>query len=114
MSKPRLKLLAEFDTLTHAETVRDAAVSEVSSKDVYEEHSREARIDPDTGNPTLTIEWRFNNETDRNDMRDWIQDQLQNVVNAWVTKVTLSWHTCTHDDLSVKDCKTTDYAEWLV
>lgn len=114
MSKPRFKLYAEVDTLAHAETIRQSLENRLVGKDIFEQHSLSAGFDSLEGKNVVTVEVRFNNAVDRDDVRDWIKNQVQNhsQVKNWVQAVTVTTHLCSHDDAEVKDCKTTEYLEW--
>lgn len=114
MSKPRFKLYAEVDTLAHAETIRQSLEKRIAGKDIFEQHSLAALIDSETGKNLVIAEWRFNRRVDRDDVRDWIKDQVQNhpQVKNWVTRASVTSHLCSHDDAEVKDCRTTEFVEW--
>lgn len=113
MSKPRFKMVLKIDTLAHAATIRNSIVSELAGKDIFEEHGLSHYTDSD-GLVVGIGEWRFNNEIDRDAIKDWIKGQVNDhpVVKNWVSDAKLSWHRCTHDDSQVSDCGTTDYFEW--
>ena len=116
MSKPRFRLYAEVDTLAHANTIKNSITNELAGKDIFEEHGFGVR-QGDILNPNKIIvyaEWRFNTAIDRDEIREWLKDQIQNhpQVKNWVSVARLSWHRCTHDEEIVKDCRTTNYAEW--
>ena len=116
MSKPRIKIYLEVDTAAHGQTIRDAIQNRLVGKDIFETHS----FDFGRGNENdLNVIWgiaefRFNNPIDRDDVLNWIKDQVQNApqVKTWVKKASVTSHLCSHDDLEVKDCRTTNYAEW--
>lgn len=114
MSKPRFKVYAEVDTLAHAETIRQNLANRAAGKDIFEEHSLAAFFDGEVGKNVVVAEWRFNNAVDRDDVRDWIKDQVQNhpQVKNWVTRASVTSHLCTHDDAEVKDCRTTQFVDW--
>lgn len=116
MSKPRFSLYAEIDTLAHANTIKTNIQAQLVGKDIFEEHSFGIGTnDPfNPGKIILRAEWRFNNAIDRDALKDWVQDQIQNhpIVKTWVLLVRLIVHLCTHDDSEIKDCKTTNYIEW--
>jgi hypothetical protein len=116
MSKPRFKLYAEVDTMAHANTIKNNIQNQLVGKDIFEEHSLSAFDDTSglSGKILVVAEWRFNNAIDRDAMREWIKDQVQNhpQVKIWVSVAKLSWHRCTHDDATVENCTTTNYAEW--
>ena len=112
MSKPRLSITVYFDTLAHAETAKTALENKLVGKDVFDLSA--VTVSDDDGRPTLHLEGRFNSAVDRDDVLDWIRDQVDNhpTVKTWVTGYQISRHLCSHDDLEVKDCKTTLYVEW--
>lgn len=111
MSKPRLQLTAVIDTETHADTIIASIRTQLVGKDVFEEHSLKRSVDVETGKILLCFDLRFNSEIDRNSVRTWLRDQVRDhpVVKTWVQSVTLTRHECSHDDVTVQDCKTTDY-----
>lgn len=113
MSKPRFYLYAEVDTLAHANTIKTSIQNQLAGKDIFETHNLSA-MDDVYGKHFIVADWRFNRGIDRDALKDWAQDQIQNhpQVKVWVTSAKLSWHLCTHDDQSVQDCKTTNYSEW--
>jgi len=114
MSKPRFKMVLIVDTLAHAATIRNSIISELAGKDIFEEHNLSASRNED-GNVEAIAEWRFNNDIDRDDIKDWVRDQVENhpVVKTWVSSARLSWHRCTHDESIVENCRQTDYSEWV-
>lgn len=113
MSKPRISIYLEVDTVAHGQTIRDAIQNRLVGKDIFETHS----FDFGRGNesdPNVIwgrAEFRFNNRIDRDDVKTWIKDQVQNhpQVKTWVTKARIVTHLCSHDDSEVKDCTTTEY-----
>ena len=117
MSKPRFKLYAEVDTLAHANTIKTNVQIQLVGKDIFEQHSFSI-IKGDELNSSkiiLLADWRFNNSIDRDSLKDWVKDQIQNnpQVKNWVLVSKLSWHICTHDDISIKNCRETFYGEFL-
>ena len=114
MSKPRFKAVVGFDTLAHANTVKTSVATQLVGKDIFEEHRFSTFVDSDDG-PTLLGEWRFNNEVDRDSLKDWILNQIQNhpVVKSWIETARVSWHSCTHNDPVIRDCRTSSYSEWI-
>jgi len=114
MSKARVKIRAVFDSKSASDTAKSLLGMKMVGKDVFREHVFSSReVDDLSGGPlvpTLNAEWRFNNETDRDTIKNFIRTDLQN--NSAVKSAHVSWHTCTHNDRIVKDCTTTDYFEW--
>jgi hypothetical protein len=110
MSKPRLKLLAVIDTESHADTIIAAIRAEIVGKDVFEEHSSSRGLN-EAGQVELTFDFRFNSGVDRDAVRTWLKDQVKDhpVVKTWVQSVKLTRHECSHDSITVVDCKTTNY-----
>lgn len=115
MSKPRFKLQAGIDTLAHATTIKTNITAELVGKDIFEEHNFSTGFDSELNQNMIYGEWRFNNQIDRDAIREWIKDQIQNhpVVKTWILNAKLSWHLCTHDDSTIENCKTTIYAEFV-
>ena len=115
MSKPRFQVEVTFDTLAHAEQVRDWLVQQLVGEDVFEQHSLNVGVDDLGGQvPTLTADWRFNAGADRDALVTMVKDRVSNhpQVKGWVQSAKLSSHRCTHDDSVVQNCRTTDYMEW--
>lgn len=116
MSKPRFSLYAEIDTLAHANTIKTNIQTQLVGKDIFETHGFGIyENDPlNPGKIILHAEWRFNNAVDRDTLKDWARDQIENhpQVKNWISKAKLAVHLCSHDDLEVKDCKTMNYIEW--
>jgi len=113
LSKPRLKLQAVIDTEANADTIITQIRNELVGKDIFEEHNLSYQID-ESGQVNLIFDFRFNNRIDRDDMKNWIKDQAQNnpQVKDWIQSVTVTEHLCSHDDVSIKDCTTTEYVRW--
>jgi len=113
MSKPRISIYLEVDTVAHGQTIKNNIQQQLVGKDIFETHLFDFgvgnMIDPNIvwGN----AEFRFNNRIDRDDVKTWIKDQVQNhpQVKNWVNKVKIVTHLCSHDDPEVKDCTTTEY-----
>lgn len=115
--KPRFSLYAEVDTLAHANTIKNNINTQLSGKDIFETvgFSVSKGSVLDSNQFLISADWRFNNQTDRDSLKDWAQDQIQNnpQVKVWVTSAKLSWHSCSHDDSIIQDCSTTNYFEWV-
>ena len=114
MSKPRLKLSAVIDTEAHADTIIGQIRTRLVGKDIFEEHNLFRELN-ENGTVELVAEFRFNNRIDRDDVKTWIKNQVQThpQVKNWVQSARVTDHICSHDDVSVKDCKTTEYIEWF-
>ena len=115
MSKPRIKIIAEVDTLAHAQTIATAIANRVVSTDIFDQHGLVAYFDGLESKNLVVAEFRFNNVIDRNNVLDWIKNQVQNhpQVKTWVNSATVTTHLCSHDDAEVLDCKTTEFMEWV-
>ena len=116
MSKPRLKIYLEVDTVAHGQTIKDAIQNRLVGKDIFEEHSFSFGVGNES-DPNVVwglAEFRFNNRIDRDDVLDWIKDQVQNhpQVKTWVMKATVTAHLCSHSDVEVKNCRETEFNEW--
>ena len=114
--KPRIRLYLEVDTVAHGLTIKNAIQNKIAGKDIFEIHGFDFGVG-NMSDPNVVwgyLEVRFNSQTDFEEVRDWIKDQVQNhpQIKVWVTKAIVTTHTCTHDDPEVKDCKTTNYLEW--
>jgi len=117
MSKPRISIYLEVDTVAHGQTIKDAIQQRLVGKDIFETHSFDFGVGNES-DPNVVwgqAEFRFNSRIDRDDIKTWIKDQIQNhpQVKNWVTSAKISWHRCTHGDPTVEDCKTTNYFEWV-
>jgi hypothetical protein len=110
MSKPRIQLEAVIDTEAHADTIIAAITTQLIGKNIFESHNL-ARDVNDEGKPFLVFDCRFNSRIDRDDIKTWIRNQVKDhpVVKTWVQSVKLTTHLCTHGDIEVKNCKTTEY-----
>ena len=113
MSKPRISIYLEVDTVAHGQTIKTAIQNQLVGKDIFETHSFDFGVG-NLLNPSViwgTAEFRFNNRVDRDSIRDWIKDQVQNhpQVKNWVTKAKITTHFCSHDNLEVQDCMTTEF-----
>ena len=113
MSKPRIKITAVIDTEAHADTILSNIQNRLLGKDIFESHNLGRGIDLE-GNIALNADVRFNLRIDRDDVKDWIKDQVRNhpAIKNWVQSVTVTDHLCSHDDPVVVDCKTTEYVRW--
>lgn len=114
MSKPRLQLNAIVDTAAHADTIIVQIRTQLSGKDIFEEHNLSKFIE-ENGTINLSFDFRFNSLVDRDDIKAWLKNQVQNhpQVKTWVQSVTVIDHLCSHDDSSILDCNTTEYLEWI-
>ena len=117
MSKPRAKIYLETDTLAHAETAKNNIQTRVSGKDIFETHSlgfgEGNESNPNT--PWVLAEFRFNSSVDRDDLWEYIKNQIQNhpQVKNWVVRARVSIHLCSHGDAETLDCRSTGYEEFL-
>lgn len=111
MPRPRLKLTARLDTLAHAVTVKAAFETQLAGKTLFD--SSVAVGTDEAGRPALTVDLQCG-LADRETLRTWLRDQAEThpVVKTWIQAVQLSWHACSHLDGTIKDCRTTDYAQW--
>lgn len=111
MSKPRLKLVAIIDTLSHAKTIKSTLISELSGKDIFESHALNHAIQED-GSVLVHAEARFNSSIDRDQIKNWIISQITEhpSVKTWVQKYELSWHLCSHGDPVVTDCRESQFS----
>lgn len=115
MSKPRISIELEVDTIAHANTIRDAIVSRLVGKDIFEQHSLMSFFDSETSKNMVIAEVRFNGAVDRDDVLNWVKNQVQThpQVKVWVTRASVVSHLCSHDDEEVNNCRTTEYVEWV-
>lgn len=116
MSKPRVRIYLEVDTLAHGQTIKTAIQNRLQGKDIFETHSFDFGVGTEE-DPNVVwgrLEARFNSRIDRDDILNWIKDQVQNApqVKNWVTKASIISHLCTHDDENVQSCRETEYLEW--
>lgn len=115
MSKPRFKIVAEIDTVAHATTIKNSIIAELAGMDIFETHSLISGNSAEFNKVFLIGEWRFNTQVDRDTLRDWAEDQIQNhpQVKVWTLAARLSWHNCTHDNQTIQNCNATNYSEWI-
>ena len=109
-----MRVTSVIDTVVHANTIINNLRTELIGKDIFDEISF-VRSTNEFGLPEIFGEWRFNSRIDRDAVVDWIKGQVRDnsVVKTWVQSVEIITHLCTHDDLEVKDCSTTEYIRWL-
>lgn len=102
-----------MDTLAHARTIRDAITNRIAGKDIFENHGVSSFLD-DYGNVHATADIRFNVDVDRDDIVDWVKNQVQNApqVKDWVLSAKVQAHLCSHDEANPVNCKTTQFVEW--
>ena len=114
MSKPRSIFTAYMDTENHSNQGVSAINSELIGMDVFENHGVSSFFDPELGEWILSVNVRFNSRIDRDDLDAFLKNRSLNRIQtkAWFKSVKASTHLCSHDDPSVKDCKTTEYVEW--
>ncbi len=114
MSKSRVNITLEVDTLAHATTIANAIDTRLSGKDIFENHGVSAYLDRLSQSNLVSVDLRFNARLDRDDVVDWAKDQVRNhpQIKNWVLSASVTSHLCSHDDEEVKDCKTTEYVEW--
>jgi hypothetical protein len=105
MSKPRVKLLATVDNAAHATTIRDGVVANLVGKDVFESANVSFQRS-NRGGVELVVDVRFNNDSDRDSIRDWILSQVRDTVPTrnWVSAGRLEYHLCSHDNAIVQPC----------
>lgn len=116
VSKPRISIYLEVDTAAHGQTIRTAIQNRLAGKDIFETHVFDFGSVNDIGSDAVwgVLECRFNSKIDRDDIKDWLKDQVQNhpQIKNWILKAEIKDHLCSHDDAEVKDCRTTEYFEW--
>lgn len=100
--KPRLQIWGVIDTLAHGQTVKGAVVAELAGKDIFEQHSLDHEVDPDSGEVTFFLDVRFNTDIDRNTVRDWVQAQVAEhpTVKTWFSFLKVWWHNCPHEEVA--------------
>jgi hypothetical protein len=113
MAKPRLRVQAVIDTEAHADAIVTNIRAELTGKDIFEEHNLQRFVNDD-GQFELVGEWRFNRDVDRDNLANWLKQQVRDhlIVKTWVQSVRLTSHLCTHDDADVRDCSTTELVRW--
>lgn len=111
--KPRIRITLTVDTLSHATTIANSINNRLVGKDLFENHGVNAFVD-ENGVNTVSAEIRFNGQADRDELKDWAKDQVQNhpQVKTWVLSASVVTHSCSHDDSDVKDCTTKDFLRW--
>lgn len=113
MSKPRISIYLEVDTVAHGQTIKTNIQNQLVGKDIFDTISFDFGIGNETDPNVIwgMAEFRFNSRIDRDSLKTWIKDQVQNhpQVKNWVLKAKITSHLCSHDDAEVKDCTTTEY-----
>ena len=111
MSKWRLTLNARFPTQAVADQAKALLDSTVVSGSLFKVDRTTVFMD-DEDRVWLLVDARYTTEVARNLRRTAVTSLVStNPILSQRLEATLSWHRCTHDDLSVKDCRTTEYAE---
>lgn len=113
MSKPRVALEAIVDTENHANTIISNVSSQLVGKDIFQNH-RLTKFIEINGTVNVFFDCRFNNNVDRDAIKDWVRDQIENhpQVKTWVSLAKVSWHRCTHNNQNFESCLLTNYFEW--
>lgn len=114
MSKPRINFNLKIDTTAHANTLKTNIENRLSGMDFFENEG--VKLSSGESKNILFFEARLNKRIERDELKDWIIDQIQNhpQVKNWIlpgSKIVV--HFCSHDDLTIKDCKTTEYEEFI-
>ena len=104
MSKPRIELNLLVDTQGHANTIINNLRTQLQGKEIFETHVFDSIASTD--GVWIRGSWRFNKQLDRDNVKEWIRDKIQDnpQVKDWILKAELSWHICTHDDAEVRNC----------
>ena len=115
MSKPRLIINLDIDTLAHANTMKNNLQVQLVGKDIFETHNFSSGSDGLNNRIFLNADWRFKNLADRNSIWKFITGaSTSGTTKNWInTGSLMSRHLCSHDDPEVKDCRTTNYEEFL-
>ena len=114
MSKPRLAVTLRFPTQAMIEPARAQVQSLVSASLPFAIDRTVGWLEED-GRPWLMVDARFDTEAKRNAVRTVILNAVSShAILQQRLEGTLSWHLCTHDDLSIKNCKTTGYGELIL
>jgi len=113
MAKPRINLEAVIDTVAHAQTIRDYVQDQLAGKDIFEQRALKYSVNGD-GQVEFNFDVRFNSEVDRNAVKDWILQQINDhpTVKNWFLRAELSIHRCTHDEAKIQSCDMTDFFLW--
>ena len=113
MSKPRISIYLEVDTVAHGQIIKNNIQQQLVGKDLFDTISFDFGVGNDTAPNVIwgNAEFRFNNRVDRDDLKDWIKNQVQNhpQVKNWVLKARITSHLCSHDSDIVLDCTTTEF-----
>ena len=112
--KPTIQITVIIDTLAHASTIKDNIQSRLVGKDIFKTTSLSHGQNQEGNGYLVSAEIRFNGNVDRDDIVDWLKDQIQNhpQVKTWISYAKVTTHDCSHDDLEVRDCRTTNLVEW--
>ena len=111
--KPRMSINSIVDTDAHADTLISSIENKLSGKSVFESYSLLKSLN-ENDKTQISLEIRFNNSVDRDAVKDWVKDQLQNhpQVKTWVSNAKVVWHNCTNDESSPIPCGQSQYFEW--
>lgn len=117
MSKPRFKAIIKFSNVTDAEGVRSQIHSKLLSIPLYR------IVNVSTMNDSAVFfasgDVMFNDTGSRDSFKTWVLGKLMagSIVGGWIDLVKgafLRWHDCSHEDLSVHDCRDSSYAEAIL
>jgi hypothetical protein len=114
MMKTRLQAEAVIDTQAHAETMRDWITSALSGLDIFELHRNEVTTDEETGDILLLVDIRFNDEAERDLVRDNAHGQAQGGWASWILELRLHWHDCRHDEATTHSCQDPNFSRYQV
>ena len=115
MSKFRIMVSAVVDTENHADTLLNMINNRVSGKDIFEIHNVSKGFNVLSNEICLGADIRFNSRIDRDDLKTFIIYEVlnKNPQKNWIIRLNANDHLCSHDDIEVKDCKTTEFLEWV-
>ena len=89
-----------FETPAKIETFNVAVLLLIEGKPAWGDNVVSTGLDKD-GYPSLSLEIRFDEEADANDLYIFIKDKMSKIP---VLKGTVSKHNCTHDEATSQPC----------
>ena len=112
MSKPRVMIQAVIDTGVHAQLILDFVVQELIGKNIFENHG--VGFGLEVTDWIFSADVRFNSRADRDTVDAFLRNRalVRPQTRDWFKSVKANSHLCTHDDVEVKDCTTTEFVPW--
>lgn len=105
MARARLHVRVRFDTAARANNARAQLQARLDGLDLFDAGHLRVLVTPQTRHVYLSGDWRFNRDTDRDDVRTWVRSNVPSLPGFVAGRAFI--HLCPHDEEERARCTVT-------